>query len=200
MTTSHPTPPEYPADSDSRARPLDILLELAQTLLLAAALFLAVNVISARIRVEGPSMEYSLLDGEVVIVNRLAYRWEEPERGDIIVFYYPLDPDRRLIKRIIGLPGDEIQVAGSDIYINGTLLDETYLSLPPAENHLDPAAAVAWTLQEGEVFVMGDNRDHSSDSRHWGPLPAEAIIGKAVFVYWPISQIGPIPHVDIILP
>ena len=169
-------------------------------MLLAAALFLAVNVISARIRVEGPSMEYSLLDGEVVIVNRLAYRWEEPERGDIIVFYYPLDPDRRLIKRIIGLPGDEIQVAGSDIYINGTLLDETYLSLPPAENHLDPATAVAWTLQEGEVFVMGDNRDHSSDSRHWGPLPAEAIIGKAVFVYWPISQIGPIPHVDIILP
>ncbi|MBN2554534.1 MAG: signal peptidase I [Anaerolineales bacterium] len=201
MTLQDIEPREIQEQPLPASRPvLDVLMEIIQTLLLAGALFLAVNVLSARIRVEGPSMENSLVDGEVVIVNRLAYRWNEPQRGDIIVFRYPLDPDRRLIKRIVGIPGDEIHIAGSQVYINGSLIEEPYLSPGRERNIADPASAVTWTLEEDQVFVMGDNREHSSDSRHWGPLPSSAIIGKAVFVYWPVSQIGAIPHYDTAIP
>jgi len=200
MTLQDIEPREIQEQPLPASRPiLDVLMEMMQTLLLAGALFLAVNVLSARIRVEGPSMENSLVDGEVVIVNRLAYRWNEPQRGDIIVFRYPLDPDRRLIKRIIGVPGDEIHIAGTQVYINGSLVEEPYLS-PGPERNADPASAVTWTLEEDQVFVMGDNREHSSDSRHWGPLTTSAIIGKAVFIYWPVSQIGSIPHYDTTIP
>jgi len=195
-----PSPEPAPAPEAAQSRPvLSILLELAQTLLLAAALFLLVNALTARIRVEGPSMENNLFDGDVVIVNRLAYRWDSPERGDIVVFHYPLDPDRRLIKRVIGLPGDEVHIQGDQVFINGVPLEETFLP-PLADNRSDPTLDSTWILGPDEVFVMGDNRDHSHDSRHWGPLAIESIIGKAVFIYWPPSQIGPIPHVNLTLP
>lgn len=200
MTSQTQATPDSNSQSSDHARrsALSILLELIQTLLLAAALFLAVNALTARIRVEGPSMESNLLNGDVVIVNRLAYRWDTPERGDIIVFHYPLDPDRRLIKRVIGLPGDEIHIEGEQVFINNIPVVEPYLSSTSREEYgsLDST----WNLAADEVFVMGDNRDHSHDSRHWGALPISSIIGKAVFLYWPIPHIGPIPHVDLALP
>jgi len=201
MTSLPDIPPkEQPQAEQAQARPiLSTLLELFQTLLLAAALFLMVNALTARIRVEGPSMESNLFDSDVVIVNRLAYRWDTPERGDIIVFHYPLDPDRRLIKRVIGLPGDEIHIQGDQVYINDAPLNEPYLS-PRTDEGAEPLLDSSWILEDDEVFVMGDNRDHSHDSRHWGALSIPAIIGKAVFIYWPPSQIGPIPHVDLPLP
>jgi signal peptidase I len=164
--------------------------ELFQTVLVAGLLFLAVNLLTARIRVEGISMQPSLHEGQFVVVNRLAYRWSQPERGDIIVFHFPLNPERRFIKRVIGLPGEEVAVRGGQVYINGELIDEPYLNAAPRYSG-------DWTLGQDEIFVLGDNRNNSSDSQNWGPLPVGEIIGKAILVYWPPSEAGLIPHYDL---
>jgi signal peptidase I len=164
-----------------------LLGELLQTLVVAAVIFLAVNFVTARIRVEGTSMEPSLHDGELVVVNRLAYRWGAPERGDIVVFRYPLSPDRRFIKRVIGLPGEAVSIHDGRVFINGAPLDEPYIAAPPRYQS-------DWTIGPGELFVLGDNRNNSSDSQTWGPLPLEDVLGKAIVVYWPPVDAGLITH------
>ena len=136
-------------------------------------------------------MEPNLHDGEFVVINRLAYRWAEPDRGEIIVFRYPLDPERRFIKRIIGLPGDEVSISQGIVYINGTPLEEPYINTPPLYDG-------EWTIEEGRYFVLGDNRNNSSDSQNWGSLESEDIIGKAVIVYWPLNDLSIIPHYDLV--
>ena len=170
---------------------LQLIREIGETLFIAGILFLAVNLVTARIRVEGSSMEPSLHDGEFVVINRLAYRWAEPDRGEIIVFRYPLDPERRFIKRIIGLPGDEISVRQGSVYVNGIPLDEPYISAAPLYDG-------EWTVEQGRYFVLGDNRNNSSDSQNWGSLDSDNIIGKAVVVYWPINDLGIIPHYELV--
>lgn len=196
-TMSTPTPTEgSPADWETPAQPsfgqrlLATLGELLQTLLIAGLLFMAVNLLTARIRVEGNSMEPSLHDGEFVVVNRLAYWRDQPQRGDIVVFHFPLDPDRRFIKRVVGKPGDVVQVQGGDVYVNGFLLDEPYIAAAPRYSG-------EWNVGEAQVFVLGDNRNNSSDSQNWGMLPLDEIIGKAVLVYWPPSEVGTIPHYEL---
>jgi len=185
----------------ARPKPVSLLRQLLrfigsvlQTVLFAGVLFFAVNLVTARIRVEGDSMEPSLHDGQFVVVNRLAYDLplfqSEPERGDIIVFRFPLNPERRFIKRVIGLPGDEVQVENGAVYINGVQLFEPYLSVQPAYTS-------SWRVGQDEVIVLGDNRNNSSDSQNWGALPLEGIIGKAVLVYWPLENLGWIPHYDL---
>lgn len=171
-------------------RILHALSELLQTLLIAAILFVGINFVSARIRVEGSSMEPSLHDGEFVVVNRLAYRWSAPQRGDIIVFYYPNDPSRRFIKRIIGLPGDAVSVEAGQVTVNGTPLDEPYILSPPRYRGV-------WNVGPDELFVLGDNRNNSLDSERWGMLPFNEVIGKATLVYWPLDDIGMIPHYNL---
>ena len=166
------------------------LVELLQTALIAGLLFLAVNLVTARIRVEGSSMEPSLHDGEFVIVNRLAYRWSPPARGDIIVFRFPLDPSRRFIKRVIGLPGDVVQANGGKVYVNGQALAELYIAARPRYQG-------EWQVGLNELFVLGDNRNNSDDSENWGPLPSQDVIGKAVLVYWPLNDLGVIPHYEL---
>jgi signal peptidase I len=166
------------------------MAELVQTALIAVVLFLAVNLLTARIRVEGISMEPSLHNGQFVVVNRLAYRWADPERGDVVVFYFPIDPSRRFIKRIIGLPGDIVSIQNGGVAVNGLPLDEPYVAAPPRYNG-------DWSIGVDEVFVLGDNRNNSSDSQNWGPLPMGEIIGKAVLVYWPPETVGVIPHYDL---
>lgn len=172
------------------SRLLSLLGEVLQTVLIALGLFLVVNLVTARIRVEGNSMEPSLHDGEFVVVNRLSLMWEEPSRGDIVVFHFPLDPTRRYIKRVIGLPGDVVSVQDGEVFINGTKLDEPYVAAPPTYTG-------EWAVGEEEVFVLGDNRNYSSDSQNWGNLSQHAIIGKAVLVYWPPTEIGLIPHYEL---
>lgn len=186
-----PAPPSWGASASpsSGARALRLLVELAQTVLIAGLLFVGVNLITARIRVEGNSMEPSLHDAEFVVVNRLAYRWAEPSRGDIVVFRFPLDLQRRFIKRIIGLPGDTIRVEGGQVYVNGQLLEEPYIAAPPRYTG-------QWEVGDQEVFVLGDNRNNSQDSQNWGMLPVEDILGKAILVYWPPSEMGLIPHYE----
>jgi signal peptidase I len=181
-----------PAPPKRRSWFLRLLGELFQTALIAALLFVAVNLVTARIRVEGISMEPSLEDGQFVVVYRLAYRWKEPSRGDIVVFHFPLDPSRRFIKRVIGLPGDVVTIRDNQISVNGNVLEEPYTDTPPSYHG-------EWRIGPSDVFVLGDNRNNSSDSHRWGPLPLEEVIGKAVLVYWPPETVGVIPHYELIV-
>jgi signal peptidase I len=173
--------PEPPArNSGWRRTALDIL----ETVLLSVVLFLGINAVSSRIRVESISMQPTLYAGNFVFVNKLAYTWSEPTRGDIVVFRYPPAPDQvPYIKRVIGLPLDEVRVSGGRVYINGQILNEPYLGTP---THQDGT----WVVPADHIFVMGDNRNNSSDSRSWGTVPVENVIGKAEVVYWPPEKWG----------
>jgi signal peptidase I len=166
---------------------LRFLVDVAETVILAAVLFLGINAISARIRVDGYSMEPTLHDGEFVIVNKLAYRFGEPGHGDVIVFRYPRDPQQEYIKRVIGLPGDRVQIVNGEVYINDERIDEPYVASAPRYQ-------TEWTVPDNNLFVLGDNRNNSSDSHNWGPVPMENVIGRALFVYWPPDSWGAIEH------
>ena len=187
----HPAPSEVGASTPPGffSRMLSALGEILQTVLIAGLLFLAVNLLTARIRVEGFSMEPTLHEGQFVVVNRLAYRWQEPERGDIIVFHFPFDKQRRFIKRVIGLPGDTIIVQDGQISVNGAPLSEPYIADAPRYTG-------EWYIGSEELFVLGDNRNNSHDSQNWGALPVGEIIGKAIVVYWPLDNAGLISHAN----
>lgn len=170
--------------SDWRRAALDIF----ETLLLSLVLFFGINSLTARIRVESISMQPTLYAGDMVLVNRLAYKFGQPERGEIIVFKYPPEPTQTpYIKRVIGLPGDKIQIAGGQVTVNGQVLVEPYIAAQTSRGG-------EWTVPENSLFVMGDNRNNSSDSRAWGMVPFGNIIGKALFIYWPFEHAGALTH------
>jgi signal peptidase I len=154
--------------------------DVLETIILALILFLAINTVSERIRVESISMQPTLYPGDYVIVNKLAYRLNNsPKRGDVIVFKYPPNPEQiPYIKRIIGLPGDQIHIADGKITINGELMLEPYLKVTTNRGG-------DWTVPADQLFVMGDNRNNSSDSRAWGFVPFANIVGRAEVVYLP---------------
>jgi signal peptidase I len=158
-------------------------LDVFETVVISLLLFLAINVVSARIRVDGHSMVPTFMNGEFVIVDKISYRFSSPSRGDVVVFHYPRDPQQEYIKRIIGLPGDHVAVGGGVVYVNGQALDEPYIADPP--NY-----TMEMDIPQGQYFVLGDNRNNSSDSHNWGTVPANFLIGKAVFVYWPLTEAG----------
>jgi signal peptidase I len=182
-------PPE--ALQSPLARLWPTLREIIETIVLAAIIWLAVNFATARYVVDGTSMEPTLHTGQFLIVNRLIYRLGFPQRGDIIVFHYPGDPTDDYVKRIIGLPGDHLLIEGGKLYINDVLLDEPYL---PENMRTFPRSRYSNVVPEDSYFVLGDNRLGSSDSRNWGMLERELIIGKASFSYWPPQEWGTIPH------
>ena len=161
------------------------LVDVLETLVLSVLLFLGINAISARIRVDGSSMEPSLHSGEFVIVNRLAYKWGEPEYGNVVVFHFPGDPNQEYIKRIIGLPGDRVKVQDGMVYINNQAIDEPYIAASPRYQG-------EWTVPADHIFVLGDNRNNSSDSHNFGAVPMVNMIGEAFFVYWPPTDWGTI--------
>lgn len=163
------------------------LLDILETLVLAVVLFFGINAVSARVRVDGFSMRPTLQDGEYILINKLAYKLGEPMRGDIVVFVFPMNPEEDLIKRIIGLPGDTISVQGGVLSINGVAIDEPYINAPPAYSG-------TWQVAEGELYVLGDNRNDSRDSHQWGLLPVENVIGRAVLIYWPPKEWKVIEH------
>ena len=156
------------------------LLDTLETILLSLVLFLAINTVSERIRVESISMQPTLFPGDYVIVNKLVYRFTNtPKRGDVIVFKYPPDPTAiPYIKRVIGLPGDQVHITGGKVYINGQLMLEPWLKVTTNRGG-------DWTVPAGNLFVMGDNRNNSSDSRSWGFVPLGNIIGRAGLIYLP---------------
>src|SRR3990170_3976893 len=127
-------------------------LDILETIVLAVVLFLGINAVSARVRVDGFSMRPTLDDGEFVLVNKLSYRFADVERGDIIVFHFPMNPDEELIKRVIGLPGDRIRVQNGKVLVNRETLNEPYISESPVYNG-------QWLVPDGFLFVLGDNRN-----------------------------------------
>jgi signal peptidase I len=171
-------PDELPEEQKNAWR--RTLRDTLETIFLAVALFLIINVVSERIRVESVSMQPTLFPGDFVIVNKLAYQFSHiPRRGDVIVFKYPPDPESiPYIKRVIGLPGDQIHISDGKVYINGQLMMEPYLKVTTK-------LGGDWTVPSDQIFVMGDNRNNSSDSRKWGFVPLENIIGRAEVIYLP---------------
>jgi signal peptidase I len=173
-----------PADPEqNKPGVMRVLVDIIETLVLSALLFAAINVISARIRVDGQSMLPTLNTGEFVIVNKLAYKVGNPKYGDIIVFHFPRDPEQEYIKRVIGLPGDQIVISQKQVQVNGTVLEEPYITDPPLYE-------ADWTIPDNSLFVLGDNRNNSSDSHNWGPVPMDYVVGKALFIYWPLDKWG----------
>src|SRR5215469_15013819 len=138
------------------------------------------------VKVEGGSMEPSLHDQERIFINKLAYRLEDIQRGDIVVFHYPRDPSKSFIKRVVGLPGDRVRVFGGHVYLNGKLTPEPYVP----EEYLDSRAFPEVKVPADTYYVLGDHRSMSDDSRDFGPVQRSFIYGKAVFGYWPMEKMG----------
>lgn len=141
------------------------------------------------VKVEGTSMTPLLSDQERIFINKFVYRFEPIERGDVVVFWYPLDRTKSFIKRVVGLPGDEVDIRKGRVYINGERLEEPYV---PAR-YADRSSYGPIRVPRHSYFVMGDHRISSDDSRIFGPVPEQLIYGKAVFAYWPMTQFGTIP-------
>jgi len=171
----------------------DILKTIIIVLILA---FLIRNFLFQPFVVEGQSMEPNLINDEYLLVNRLSYRIDSPKRGDVIVFQAPNNPKYDYIKRIIGLPGEEVEIKNNNIYINNQPLSENYINTE--NNFAQPKknSNVKINLKQDEYFVLGDNRDHSSDSRDWGILPKNNIIGKAWLSLYPWNIFGFISRAD----
>jgi signal peptidase I len=138
------------------------------------------------VKVEGTSMMPSLDDEERILVNKFVYRIEPIQRGDIVVFRYPLDPSKSYIKRVIGTAGDHIQILNGSVYVNGKELSEDYV--PPA--YIDDRSYPEIVVPVNSYFVLGDHRSMSRDSRDFGPVRQSYIYGKAVFGYWPMEKLG----------
>lgn len=170
---------------------LSFTLEVLQTLILALVLYFLIDSVIARVRVINISMLPTLRPGEFLMVNKLAYRFSEIERGDIIVFHYPQNPEEDFIKRVIGVPGDTVSVMKGVVHINGQAVDEPYISDPPTYNG-------QWMIPEGNVFVLGDNRNQSSDSHQWGNVPLENIVGRALVIYWPLENFEILTHPELV--
>ncbi len=175
-----------PAETEIHQPTEVIIREIIETLLLTFFIFWLVNSVVGRYRIDGHSMDPSLAHGEYLLINNLAYYLDEPERGDIIVFHHP-NSDLNLIKRVIGLPGDQVEIANQQVKVNGFVLQEPYIQA-------EPTYSGSWTVPAGEYFVLGDNRNSSSDSHTWQYLPKENIIGKAMIIYWPFADWGEVPH------
>ena len=163
--------------------------ELIETVVLTAIVFLVVTFTARPYRVEGVSMQPGLRSGDLVVVSQIAYDFgSQPQRGDVIVLHPPSDPSTVYVKRVIGVPGDQLFITPDAIFVNGHKLNEPYIKL------LDPNAAEneplgKIILKPGQYFVMGDNRQNSTDSRVFGYVPRQNIIGKAEFVFWPATTI-----------
>jgi len=138
------------------------------------------------VKVEGTSMLPELRDQERIFVNKFVYRIENITRKDIVVFWYPRDPSKSYIKRIIGMPGDTVEILDGAVYVNEQLLSEPYVDSRFIDHRSYPPVFV----EPGHYYVLGDHRNQSNDSRMWGLVPAKYIYGKAVFRYWPVNKIG----------
>jgi len=169
------------------------ILEILGAVLVGVALFFLIHFSVQRAVVEGSSMEPSLQNEQVLLVSKLAYKFGEPERGDIIVFPPPhvLNPDKDYIKRIMGLPGETVEIKDGAVYINNTALEEPYIT--------DPANGdfAKITIPANEYFVMGDNRNNSLDSRSGWTVPYDTIVGKAWLSIWPLDSFGLVPNEDL---
>lgn len=191
----------FPATDSGEQRPVDgervslartfggrsLLREILETILLTAVIFLIVNTVTGRFQVRGSSMEPTLHDGQYLVISKLSYWIHPPERGDIIVFEPPNNPVDDYIKRVVGLPGEQVEIRDAGIWVDGVLLEEPYITTTGRYSGM-------WSLGDEEYFVLGDNRNNSSDSHAWGVLPEGNIVGKAWLCYWPPEEWGLVVH------
>lgn len=174
-----------------------IAREVGETIILTLIIFFVIQMFIRNFRVVGTSMVNNLHDGQYLIIDKVSYSpylieylgVGGPQRGDVIVFKPPRNPNDDYVKRVIGLPGEKVQVIKGQVYINDNLLEEPYQ--PLSGSYTMPAPVV---VPNGQVFVLGDNRNNSNDSHNWGPLPVENIVGRAWISYWPPDQWGVIPR------
>jgi signal peptidase I len=151
----------------------------------AIAVFIVVFVIQP-VKVEGTSMQPRLADQERIFVNRFVYQFADIARGDVVVFSYPRDPSKSFIKRVLGVPGDEIEIRDGAVVVNGERVEEPYIK----PEYMDARSFPKVVVPEGEYFVLGDHRNSSNDSRNWGFVAERLIYGKAFFSYWPVDRAG----------
>ena len=189
-----PLPPEQ-INRGSGEKGENFGLEILKIIVLAIIIVTPIRLFIAQpFVVSGASMDDTFASGQYLIVDQLSYRFNEPERGDVIIFHFPLEPSKFFIKRIIGLPHDTVTLQGkatiiiNDEHPDGLVLNETYLSPERITNN-----SLSTTLSEGEYFVMGDNRKESSDSRSWGVLQRENVIGKAFIRLFPVTSFTLLP-------
>lgn len=207
---------EEEAEPFDRRRALTFARELIETILLTLVIFVAVRTLVVNFRVDGESMRPSLANGEYLLVNKavyfhfdlnalrnilpgkdheekdIVYLFHPPQRGDIIVFDPPTPSDKPYVKRVIGLPGDRISIHDNKVFVNGNAIQEGYIAAPP--HYTYPTSGGEFTVPAGDIFVLGDNRNNSSDSSRFGPVSLDSVIGKAIISYWPRDNFGFIPH------
>lgn len=171
-----------PVDPEKKSGFRRALVEILQTLLLAALLYFAIDAVFARVRVVNISMQPTFVEGDVLLVNKLAYKLGKLHTGDVVIFHNPNDVEEDYIKRLIGKPGDVVRVEGGIVFVNNIPLEEDYIADPPYYSG-------EWMVPQGSVFVLGDNRNQSSDSHSWGYVPLEDLVGKALVVYWPLDAV-----------
>jgi signal peptidase I len=179
-------PASPPATPQSAARTaISWLRDLAVSVVIAIIVILFLY---QPVKVEGTSMTPSLVNEERIFINKFVYRFglSDIDRGDTIVFWAPEDPTRSYIKRVIGVPGDVIEIVDGTVILNGKRLNEPYL----IDANRDRVSMSPRMVEEGRYFVLGDHRNSSNDSRSWGTVARDAIYGKAVFVYWPLDRLG----------
>ncbi len=177
---SFPAPPPPPADGANRVR--SSLWELVKTVVVVLAVVLAIRafVVEAYV-IQGKSMEPSFHDSERLLISKFAPRFEDLKRGDIVIFHHPYEPGKRLIKRVIGLPGETIRLDDGRVFVNGDRLDEPYLE----GRFQDGYNMRSVELDAEHYFLLGDNRGTSNDSRNMGPISRDAIVGKALVLFYP---------------
>ena len=186
--------PRHPPDGErvSLARAFggrSLLRETLETILLTVIIFLVLNTATGRFQVRGSSMEPTLHDGQYLVISKVAYWIHPPEQGDIIVFHPPNSPADDYIKRVVGLPGEQMEIRDGVLLVDGVVLEESYVVNPGFYSGM-------WNLEDGQYFALGDNRRNSSDSHSWGVLPQENIVGKAWLCYWPPEHWGLVTHHD----
>ncbi|MDO8610999.1 MAG: signal peptidase I [bacterium] len=175
---------------------IDFVMDILETVVFIGSLFIVVYLfILTPNQVKGASMEPTFHTGDYILTSRVTYKMRKPERGDVIVFKAPKNPDIEYIKRIIGLPEDIIMVRNGDVFVNNNLVQENYIA---ARTNLWDTGftkdGVEFTVPEDELFVMGDNRPRSSDSREFGPIHISSIIGQVFYRYFPANVVGTIKN------
>jgi signal peptidase I len=200
--TSDPPAPEGATGGEKtsrRAGGLGCAVEVIETLVLTLVIFLVIqNFVAQPFQVKGSSMERTFVESDYVLVDRLTPRWSPYARGQVVVFQPPVtvtDRTEPFIKRVIGIAGDTVEVRDGQVFVNGVALDEPYL-FHDAAGAAEPTIAgdqSRWVVPEGDLFVMGDHRQVSEDSRVFGPIPVSSLIGRGVIRYWPLSELGIIP-------
>jgi signal peptidase I len=167
---------------------MKILREVVITVLIAVAVFALLRLTVQAYTVFQQCMEPNFYEDDCIMVNKVCYRFSDPQRGDVIVLEPPFESQHPFIKRVIGLPGETVEIEGGYVFIDGIAIEEQYTMAPP--DYTMPATEIP----ENEYFVLGDNRNDAYDSHAWGPVPRYNIIGKAWFIYWPPSKWGVVKH------